>query len=219
MIKELRFRVLKNTTIFCLFFVLITTYLYAQEKKGFRGGVMIGAVASQVDGDRLQGYHKGGLQAGIYLTNKFNSKTGFTVEMKYIQKGSRSLFKIDSLTPVSNDYYKLRLSYVEVPFLFNFYLKKKFMIEGGLGFAYLFRVRQDIGGFGMTTIGKYERQFNKFEIPFVFGVAFYPIENFHIDFRTSYSILPIREHPANQTFYFDRGQYNNLISFGMFLNI
>jgi hypothetical protein len=190
------------------------------QQKGFRGGIMAGACASQVDGDKLSGYNKGGFQGGIFLSNKLNDKSGFSIEMKYIQKGSRTTSSPpDSVNVTPDRYYKLRLSYIEVPFLANYYLKKKFMLESGLGFAYLFRVREDTDGNGMTTLGKYDIPFKHFDFPFYFGVAFCPFENFHINFRYSYSTMAIRNHPGNQTWYFDRGQYNNLLSFGVYLNL
>lgn len=201
-----------------LLFVFSTNFIFSQE--GFKGGIFIGAVASQVDGDMLIGYNKAGAQAGIFLVNKLDKNFGFSMEMKYIQKGSRTNSPApDSINVAPPRYYKLRLSYIEVPFLLNFYLKKRFMIETGLGFGYLFRIREDIGGFGMGPTNPYEKQFKRFEIPLIFGVAYYPTENIHLDFRASYSAFAIRSHPGNQTWYFNRGQYNNLISFGIYFNI
>lgn len=199
-------------SLFILVLVFTTSLLFAQE--GFKGGLLLGAVASQVDGDRLEGYYKGGAQAGVFVVNKFNKKTGITIEMKYIQKGS-SVNHIDSINPQNNRYYKLRLNYVEVPFMFNFYMKKKFMLELGAGFSYLFRAREDTDGNGFMEPTP---QFKKFDVPFVFGLCYYPFDKFHIDFRYSYSMLAIRNHPGNQTWYFNRGQYNNLLSFGMYLH-
>jgi len=216
----LGFRNYRKIALFSLFLILITTCSFSQEK-GFRGGIIAGAVASQVDGDMLSGYNKSGLQGGIFLVNKFTKRAGIQIEMKYIQKGSRTVNHVDSLNLGNKRYYKLRLNYIEVPFLYNhylYYLKKQFILEAGVGFAYLFRVREDIGGFGMMEISPNDRQFSRFEFPILCGVSFFPTENFHINFRYSYSVLPIRPHPANQTWYFDRGQYNNLISFGMYLN-
>lgn len=213
---DLGFRVCRKTVFVCLLLIIITTYSFAQDK-GFRGGIMFGAVASQVDGDCLSGFYKSGIQTGIYLTNRFNKKTGFQVEIKYIQKGSRTIAPPpDSLNALPERYYKLRLNYVEVPFLINFYLKKKFMLETGLSLAYLFRAREDVDGYGFAVPSP---PFKKFDFPATFGVAYLVSEKFRIDFRYSYSTVAIRNHPAHQTWYFDRGQYNNYLSFGMFLNI
>lgn len=219
MICDLRFTIFKGTAFICLFFFLITTNTFAQEK-GFRGGILLGAVASQVDGDALSGFYKGGLQSGIFLTNRFGKKTGFQIEIKFIQKGSRTItFPSDSAASANlytGRYYKLRLNYVEVPLLLNFYLKKKFMIETGLGFAYLFNAREDVDGYGFAVPAP---AFKKLDFPIYIGVSYFPFEKFHLDFRYSYSTVAIRNHPANKTWYFDRGQYNNLLSFGMYLNI
>jgi hypothetical protein len=215
MIWDLGFNI-KTIFAFSLCSLLLTFSVetYSQNK-GFEGGIMFGAAASQVDGDMLEGYHKAGLQGGIFLTNKLSKKFGFSVEMKFIQKGSY-VNRMDSLNPDNNRYYKLRLNYVEVPFLLNYYINKKFMVEAGAGFAYLVSGKEDKDATGMVLP---EPPFKKFDLPFVFGVCYFPWEKFHIDFRYSYSMVAIRDHPAQQTFYFDRGQYNNLLSFGMFLNL
>ena len=63
------------------------------------------------------------------------------------------------------------------------------------------------------------KAFKKLDFPIYIGFAYFPFEKFHIDFRYSYSTVAIRDHPAQQKWYFDRGQYNNLLSFGMYLNI
>ncbi len=213
MIYDLGFnKKFKIKVFFCLFFIFVTICSFAQNK-GFRMGIMAGAVASQVDGDMLVGYNKGGLQAGIFLTNKFSKNNGFSIEMKFIQKGSY-INRQDSMNPVNNRYYKLRLNYVEVPFLYNIYIKKKFMLEAGAGFSYLFNAREDKNGNGFMPP---DPEFKRFDIPFVVGVCYFPFEKFHVDFRYSYSMIAIRDHPAHQTYYFDRGQYNNLLSFGMYL--
>ena len=200
----------------CLIFLFFTSFSFSQNK-GFVGGIIAGAVASQVDGDRLEGYNKAGFQGGIFLTNKVHKNFGFSFEMKYIQKGSRTTSAPpDTINAIPERYYKLRLNYVEVPILLNFYMKKKFMIETGLGFGYLFRVREDPDGYGFQLP---DVPFKHYDFPFYFGVAYFPWENFHLNFRYSYSTLPIRDHPGNQTWYFDRGQYNNLISFGVYINL
>jgi len=198
--------------ILLLLFIVITNKIIAQDN-GFVGGILFGAVASQVDGDELSGYYKTGLQAGINLTNRFNKKNGISIELKFIQKGSY-VNHMDSINTDNNRYYKMRLNYVEVPFLYNFYLKKKFMFEGGFGFAYLFNAREDKDGYGFTE--PYP-DFKKFDFPTYFGVRYFVFKKLHLDFRYSYSVIPIRDHPAHQTYYFNRGQYNKLLSFAAYL--
>ena len=90
------------------------------------------------------------------------------------------------------------------------------MIEVGAGFSYLIKAQEDTDGNGFMIP---DPLFKKFDLPFVFGVCYYPFDKFHLDFRYSYSMLAIRNHPGNQTWYFNRGQYNNLLSFGIYFNI
>lgn len=202
---------LTTRIIVILIFIASVNNLFSQE--GFTGGLTAGTVASQVDGDRLSGYNKAGFQGGIYILNRIDKRNGFRMEMKYIQKGSRSVSNPDSIYA---RYYKLRLNYIEVPFFYNYYLKKKFIFEGGIGFAYLFRAREDVDGTGFMI--PFE-PFFRFDFPYYLGVSYSVIDNFFINFRYSYSMAPIRKHPGNQYWYSDRGQYNNLVSFALYLNL
>jgi hypothetical protein len=208
---------LLQTGIFVWTLMLCFSNAGFSQNRGFIAGIMAGATASQVDGDKLVGYNKSGLQSGIYLYNKWNSHWGITMEMKFIQKGSRTNSPApDTVNADPGRYYKLRLNYIEVPFLINRYIKKKFVLETGLGFAYLIQAREDVDGYGMLEP---EKRFFNLDLPIYFGVSYLVSERFHINFRYSYSTAPIRNHPANQTWYYDRGQYNNLLSFGMYLNL
>jgi hypothetical protein len=209
------FQKIKINFITIIVILICNNYIYSQ--KGFIAGIMAGATTSQVDGDKLSGYDKAGVQLGIYLLNKPSLHWGFNMEMKFIQKGSRTnTAPPDNVNTQVGRYYKLRLNYIEVPLLINYFIKKKYIIETGLGFAYLIRSREDTDGNGFLE--PYVA-FKKFDFPFYFGVSYLVSNNFHLNFRYSYSLRPIRNHPENQTWYFDRGQYNNLLSFGMYLNI
>ena len=56
----------------------------------FGGGVSLGASTSQVAGDRLGGFNKIGLLAGVFTNIKIKEKLAFQFEIIFIQKGSRN---------------------------------------------------------------------------------------------------------------------------------
>lgn len=76
--------------------------------QSFYGGVALGGVTSQVEGDRNAGFHKVGFTAGGFIGLPISDIFDIQLEIKYIQKGSKS--SVDD--PSS---FKIRLDYVEMP--------------------------------------------------------------------------------------------------------
>jgi len=196
--------------IYIVFFICVCTFLQAQK---FVPTIKFGAVTSQVDGDKLEGYDKPGINTGIGVENHFHDYWLFRMELNYIQTGSRKLANPD----IPNDrFYTLRLNYVEVPFLFGVTIKKKYLIEAGLVFAYLFKAREDVDGSGFIEP---EPPFKKYDFPIRTGVGYKITDKLILKFHYSYSTLPIRNHPGNQTWYFNRGQYNNYLILSLNLTL
>jgi|YNPMSStandDraft_1061717.scaffolds.fasta_scaffold01762_2 hypothetical protein len=193
--------------ILSIFFILISLYSIGQN---FSPGINFGFVASQVDGDRLDGYNKPGLKVGILIQNNFYDKWTFLMGIDYIQKGSRKLRNPDN---PDDRYYLLRLNYIEVPALIQYKYKAKFLGELGLVFGYLFKANEDVDGYGFME--PYP-PFKPYDIPIRCGLGYKLNKNLSLKFHYSYSLLPIRNHPANQTWYFNKGQYNNYLIFAIF---
>lgn len=97
---EMRFFVL-------LFLVQLCIYAHSQA---FYGGLAVGGVTSQVDGDHNNGFHKVGFTAGAFVGLEINDIFEAQFEVKYIQKGSRS----DAEDPYQ---FLIRLDYVELPLI------------------------------------------------------------------------------------------------------
>ncbi len=194
-------------------FVIVPLWSISQN---FDGGIFAGLTTTQVDGDRFSGYNKAGMLFGGFVKNKLSKTLGAQLEIKYIQKGSRKEIKPDK---GDYTYYKMKLSYAEVPVLLNYYYKDKFIIEAGLAVGYLISSYEEGSQDGSTVVEIYpddSRPFKNIELSGLAGMNYLISENFIANFRFSYSIFPIRDHPGNQTYYFDRGQYNNLLSFALY---
>ena len=105
-----------------LFFALLLLGLsqisFAQDvsgqKRNFKGGLIAGAVTSQISGDGLGGWDKFGLAAGAWVNVPFSDRSSATMTMKFINKGSRT--KRDTINFETFGYY---LNYIEVPLWFS----------------------------------------------------------------------------------------------------
>lgn len=179
----------------------------------FVPGVMVGMVSSQVDGDRLAGYNKPGFNAGMFVENNFHKNWTFSMGINYIQKGSRTLPANDSTGNLIGRFYKLRLNYVEVPFYIRTLIKKRFIFEVGLMLSYLYRAREDADGYGFLEPSPV---FRRYDLPYSLGLGYKINSQWNVRTHFSYSMFPIRSNPGNQIWYFNRGQYNNYLTIGLY---
>ncbi len=189
------------------YFLLIFTFFTSLVATGqeFKAGVRFGGDGSQVNGDGLEGFDKAGVLFGAFVKRNFSQKVSGQMEMVFIQKGSRMP------TDDYNQYYLMRLSYIEVPVSVNYHLNNKFGIFGGLSFGVLINNEES------TQAGViYEPPpFKKTELAFHGGLLYAMSDNWSLDFRYSHSITTIRPYVAGYTTFFDQGQYNVLIEFSL----
>ena len=185
-----------------LFFFTAADFLVAQN---FNAGFRIGVCGSQVNGDNLSGYNKAGLIAGAFVNRNFSDHFSIQMEMIYIQKGSRKP------TDINNDYYRLRVHYIEVPLLVVFHASKKIDFTLGPSFGTLIfsEENDEFGVFRDTP------PFKKFELSGNAGIVYKLSDNWSLDGRYSNSLTTIRPYPGVYSTFFDRGQYNLLLEFSL----
>jgi len=183
--------------IFLFSFLLLSYFINAQ---GFKGGVILGGTASQVDGDQWTGYHKVGLQAGIYSRYNFNESWGFLTEIKYIQKGSLKTVKDN---PQAN--FRISLSYIELPFLLNYKLKENITLGAGLSYGRLIHAEVDDAG---GTIPEDQLNYRKYDINSIIQFKYNVNKHLWVDIKFAYSLNSIKEDNYNK-------QWNNLFAFGL----
>jgi hypothetical protein len=138
------------------------------------------------------------------VNRKLGGKTAVQFEIEYIQKGSRR--------PVNdnNEYYLMRLNYIEVPLLFNYYLGKKWNLEAGFAFAAL------LSGYQEDEAGEVKNapDFNKADYLFCGGANYFITDHFLFNVRYSYSVTSMRANDENYSYYyFTGGQYNKVLAF------
>ncbi len=220
-----------------LIFIIFCTFLVSMGySQRFIGSLILGANASQVEGDDVRGYKKVGVVGGASVMIALDRKMQWfaTVELLYTQKGSRSAgtraFDTTNYAPAMfldanrnvefhpSAKYKCRLDldYVEVPVLFH-YEDWHSGCAIGLGFAWgrLVRAQEWYNGFKRNTnisSGTYRTS----DWSVVADLKFMIYKGLKLEFRFQYSLRPIRtfvieySNVAQSTEY--KKQYNNLFS-------
>lgn len=192
-----------------LLILLLPVCVFGQH---FNGGLVVGGVVSQIDGDTYEGYHKYGFHGGGFVNYRLSKHSQLQLEMQFIQKGSRKNANLEKEDPGS---YLLRLNYLEVPVLYQYIFMNKLYAEVGLA--------PDV------LLGNYEEK-DGLEVPYntvplrkitlggIIGVSYALTRHLKTGFRMHYSLLSIREpqpegYPEGfKRFLFETGQFNNLMS-------
>ena len=119
-----------------LYIFLIAFLAIFSEQKGFgqriKGAVIFGGNLTQVDGDNAYGFNKWGLNVGAAAIVPIKKNFSFTLETIYNQKGSnQKAWYYEEVTDTSGNVidvrtgqYKVKLDYLEVPFLIQYTDKK-----------------------------------------------------------------------------------------------
>lgn len=116
-------RLISKTICFFIFIIiLIANDLDAQSR--FKGGIVAGFNAAQLDGDAAAGYHKVGLNTGIRALIDLGGRLELLTEILYSQRGSRTT---ENEAPITRT---CTINYLEVPVLLNIRDWKKTTDEG-----------------------------------------------------------------------------------------
>ena len=197
---------MKHTFLF-LFFILFPFIIYSQT---FNGGVLAGLSASQLDGDNWGGYHKAGVCVGVYTNAKLNNYIDAQIELRYTQKGS------NSNSEENETFYISKLNYIELPVFLKYNFLNKFSANIGITAGYLQKATEDKDGIGDEPA---DPEFDPFEFSGLLGVEYKIIDQLFFNVRFNYSILAVRDHPGDQTFFLNKGQYNNVLTFTLYYQI
>lgn len=196
-------------------FILLFFITYLAEAQSFKSGLGFGFVASQVDGDNLSGYDKIGVYGGLFVAYPINDKFDMSMQISFIQKGSRRNAKpSDGLY----DSYLMRLNYVEIPVYFNWKLyQDKLYFQAGITFGYLISaVEKD--EYGVIYQPSSVPQFREFELGVLGGFSYKINTRWSLGLRSQYSVIPIRKTPIINLSYYNESQNNNLITTALYYN-
>ncbi|MFC5272052.1 porin family protein [Adhaeribacter terreus] len=161
-------------------FTFLSFFLFCHTVSAqIRNAIVIGASASQIDGDRLSGFDKAGLVFGGSSNFKITDKFSFQPEILWLQKGSKTS-NSDSLM-----FFKWRLNYVSVPVLLNYKIQPRFTLQAGITADYLIDAKLDDGG------GFFDRtaDLEKFDLNYTGGIEYKIGDNFSANARYQYSFF------------------------------
>lgn len=185
-----------------MFIGFVSLPTMAQE---FNGGLFAGFNASQVAGDVASGYNKAGLLFGGFVSRPLSVNSEIRMELMYSQKGSR-------MNPdESNDFrsYLLRLNYVDLPFLYRHRINENFWVEIGLSYGYLIH-HFELANFSSAVSST---EFIRHAFNALVGLEYRLNNSMALNLRSGNSILPLRDHSSGVKRFFNRGQYNDVLSF------
>lgn len=205
-----------------LILVCIANNTIAQQ---FNAGIVTGIAGTQVEGDGLGGFHKGGAVAGVWLNLPLTNKNfALQVEMHYTGKGAKTATRPlwqDSAARGNqgfNYFYLMRLHYIDVPILLQYY-NKKFTYEIGTGIGFL------AGAHIFDTYGELQEgaqgspqhdPFKRYDWTTALGITYAMNDHWQGSWRLCNSITPIRAYAVNlaRTQAFGGwGQYNTVMEF------
>ncbi len=192
--------------IFLYYLILLSLFLVTKAvyPQTFNAGITGGINISQIDGDGFSGYNKAGATYGIFANTFFMNSWAGQLEISYSSKGSQLETSIEN-----PQYYRIDLKYIMIPLCIRYFITSEIAIESGLAVGYLFNVREK------DELGELPdaKPFDKTEFSAITGIAWFFKERLSLNGRFSYSIVPVRKHAGGGTYYFNRGQNNNVISF------
>lgn len=164
-------------------------------KNRFGAGIIAGINTSQINGDRLTGYHKFGVFAGIRAMARLTNTSELAIEMQYIRKGSRDP---NQFVPGQTRSRFISLDYVEVPILFHKIIQSKtarYGLEGGLAYARLlgFKINENPGTINYRTFTEIQNDFNNEDLVLLVGGGIMIGKHYRIMTRFGYSLIQLFE--------------------------
>ena len=115
--------------------VLLTLAGVGLRAQSFDGGLIAGAVTSQVDGDGYAGFHQLGCTGGFFGRIPTDGPSSWQLELKYSLYGAHSDSKEVEYGMNPMD---IRLHYIEIPVLYRYDLSR-FNVNGKAWISSLWR--------------------------------------------------------------------------------
>jgi hypothetical protein len=176
----------------------------------FFGGLVFGTNFSQVDGDTYSGYNKVGINTGGIVYARLSGNVGASMEFNYTQKGSHAIS--NSASAALGTYfseYRLKLNYIEIPFILHILTDRKLHYEAGVSYAQLLNFNESLYSDPGVVIDPNVYYFHKTDICFNAGLCYQFYNWWFLEARFQYSITSIRD--AERIPIGGPTQYNNLV--------
>lgn len=195
-------------TLISALLISLTSLIYGQES--FTGGLRLGIVATQINGDGFAGFNKLGIASGAYVGRPINDLMDWKMELLYIQKGSRQ--QPDAKN--GNTFLRIALDYIEVPISVS-YDYKKIEVEAYLAGGVL--INQKVSD--QTGTLPAWLAYNRFEFSGGVGLNAELAERAKLNIRLGSSILPMQSGLAITSVGIRGGSFNRVLLFGMLYDL
>lgn len=192
-----------KSIIFIIFFTTVTYFSGSAQR--FNGGILAGLSGSEISGDRLEGPNKAGIYAGGFVNFYFTERSSIQMELDFIQKGSRK-----NPDTINYESYILRINYVELPVHYKYDFGERWTLETGLSLGVLISKYEEVNEIVQENVYP---AFKDRDLSFNIGLFYSLIERLRLNIRYSNSILAVRPHSGGQTYRWNKGQYNEVLSF------
>ena len=193
--------------LFFSFFLIFATQ--AVQAQSFDGGLMAGAVTSQINGDGYGGFHQLGCTGGVFARVPTDGPFSWQLEIKYTLLGAHSdVDELQNALPMN-----IRLHYVELPVMGRYNLSKIningtsldfITLEAGLSGDFLISGRQSAD---MEELFE-NSQWLFFSVTGNLGVQFDLNEHWGVNLRSMNSVTPCRWRPESPSIFY--GHYYNI---------
>lgn len=169
-------------TILLLSIFLLSLAAKAQDHR-FHLLLVGGANASQVNGDKLAGFDKFGINAGAGIKRGITNKSGIQIEFLYSEKGSKDV--VSNSNPIPDTLFQF--NYVDIPIVYTYKIYPKLTIE--IGIYNSVRVKALYSDF----VNNYDRTtiIRPTDHGFTGGVNYQILEHLSVNARLSQSIFDI----------------------------
>ncbi|HMO39031.1 MAG TPA: porin family protein [Saprospiraceae bacterium] len=172
--------------------MLLLALAVSASGQRFEGGVVAGFNLAQIDGDRLAGFNKIGINAGGRVGAILSDRWQLSMEFLYSQQGA-SRSRADDPASI---YDKISLNYVEVPVMMNF-KEWKFHVSGGVSYARLIDFRViDFTGVDISD----QQNYNENVFSLHLGATYYFTEKVGLEIRWFRSLNNMQADAAAGTF-------------------
>lgn len=170
---------------------------YVDNKSTFYGGLSLGSTFSQLDGDKFAGYRKIGFTGGAIVYAELAKNFATSLEILYTQKGaiSNRTESPETVLTYRVNKYAVKLDYVEIPVLFNYFDKRKSHFGVGASYSQLVSQQETV-----TTTPAFPDSVDLRDYPFknvdinaIASVNLYLTKGFFLNIRYQYSLFSVRD--------------------------
>lgn len=205
----------KYILILSIIMVCSASSIYGQI---FKAQIIGGMNITQVDGDEVFGFHKGGgnFGVGVLFPIEKSKKWLVSLETIYNQKGASQ--KKSGVDTFSGNYkYRLFLDYLETPVMIHYEDKGGWTFGLGFSWGRLVGLKEYENGVRVDSSTSISTVYNHSDWNFLADVRFRIYKQLKFNFRYAYSIVPIRErYYSRSSAYVSphwRNQYNSILTF------